>query len=200
MNNAMGGAQMSDMTARGIPVQGPELVFGSFRLLPQQRLLYRGNTQLRIGCRAREILVMLVERAGQIVKKHEIVARVWPDIVVEEGTLRVHIAGLRKVLNDGKDGARFVESVTGLGYRFVAPVAAAEKSAHSGDDTPANVCQLREMQRLRDENARLRRAVADLTLEKCILEEKAGRRSRDFPWRAANLGALALLASTGTAA
>ena len=167
---------MSDMTARAIPVQGPELFFGSFRLLPQQRLLYRDNTQVRIGCRAREILVMLVERAGQIVKKHEIVARVWPDIVVEEGTLRVHIAGLRKVLNDGKDGARFVESVTGLGYRFVAPIAVVEKSAHGAADTPASVGQLREMQQLREENARLRRAVADLTLEKSVLEEEAGIR------------------------
>jgi DNA-binding winged helix-turn-helix (wHTH) protein len=164
---------MSDMTARTIPTQGPELVFGSFRLLPQQRLLYRDNTQVRIGCRAREILVTLVERAGQIVKKHEIVSRVWPNIVVEEGTLRVHIAGLRKVLNDGQDGARFVESVTGLGYRFVAPVAAVGKPA--APDAPSNVGQLHEMQQLREENARLRRVVADLSLQKHILEEKAGR-------------------------
>lgn len=164
---------MSDMTVRTIPTQGPELVFGSFRLLPQQRLLYRDNTQVRIGCRAREILVTLVERAGEIVKKHEIVARVWPNMVVEEGTLRVHIAGLRKVLSDGKDGARFVESVTGLGYRFVAPVAAAEKPAAT--HTPSNVYQLQEMQQLREENARLRRVVADLSLQKHILEEKTSR-------------------------
>jgi DNA-binding winged helix-turn-helix (wHTH) protein len=167
---------MSDVTARTILAQGPELVFGSFRLLPQQRLLYRDNTQVRIGCRAREILVTLVERAGQIVKKHEIVARVWPNMVVEEGTLRVHIAGLRKVLNDGKEGVRFVENVTGLGYRFVASVAATGKSAHITDDTSPGLGQLHEMQQLREENERLRRAVANLTLEKSILEEKAGRR------------------------
>ena len=181
----MQGEQMSDMTARTIPAQGPELVFGSFRLLPQQRLLYRDNTQVRIGCRAREILVTLVERAGEIVKKHEIVARVWPGIVVEEGTLRVHIAGLRKVLNDGKDGARFVENVTGLGYRFVAPIAAAGKPA--APDAPSNVCQLHEMQQLREENARLRRVVADLSLQKHILEEKTGRGVRAFPRRASSL-------------
>ena len=173
------------MTTRAISVQGPEVLFGNFRLLPQQRLLYRNNTQVRIGCRAREILVTLVERAGQIVKKHEIVARVWPNMVVEEGTLRVHIAGLRKVLNDGKDGARFVESITGLGYRFVAPIAAAGNAAHDTDATPPSIFQQREMQQLREENARLRRAVADLTLEKHLLEEKAGLRSRGFPGRAA---------------
>ena len=181
----MQGEHMSDMTARTIPAQGPELVFGSFRLLPQQRLLYRDNAQVRIGCRAREILVTLVERAGEIVKKHEIVARVWPGIVVEEGTLRVHIAGLRKVLNDGKDGARFVESVTGLGYRFVAPIAAAGKPAAPG--APSNVYQLHEMQQLREENARLRRVVADLSLQKHILEEKKDRGVRAFPRRAASL-------------
>jgi DNA-binding winged helix-turn-helix (wHTH) protein len=173
---------MSDVMFRAISAQGPELVFGNFRLLPQQRLLYRDNMQVRIGCRAREILVTLVERAGQIVKKHEIAARVWPDTVVEEGTLRVHIAGLRKVLNDGKDGVRFVESVTGFGYRFVAPVAVAGKSVDSTDVTPPSVCQLREVQQLREENERLRRVVADLTLEKSILEEKAGRSLRGLPW------------------
>ena len=172
---------MGEMTARTIPAQGPELVFGSFRLLPQQRLLYRDNTQVRIGCRAREILVTLVERAGEIVRKHEIVARVWPGIVVEEGTLRVHIAGLRKVLNDGKDGARFVENVTGLGYRFVAPVAATGKLADP--NAPSNVCQPHEVQRLREENARLRRVVADLSLQKHLLEEKAGRDIRTFAGR-----------------
>lgn len=172
---------MGEMTARTIPAQGPELVFGSFRLLPQQRLLYRDNTQVRIGCRAREILVTLVERAGEIVRKHEIVARVWPGIVVEEGTLRVHIAGLRKVLNEGKDGARFVENVTGLGYRFVAPVAATGKLADP--NAPSNVCQPHEVQRLREENARLRRVVADLSLQKHLLEEKAGRDIRTFAGR-----------------
>ena len=63
----------------------------------------------------------------------------------------------------------------------MAPVAAVGKSAHGTDDTPPpSVCQLREMQQLRKENARLRRVVADLTLEKSILEGKAGRRLRPF--------------------
>src|ERR1700736_3900357 len=102
--------------------QAPAFVFGDFRFLRRQRLLYRADTLVQIGCRAREILVTLVERADEIVKKKELVARVWPNTIVKEGTLRVHIAGLRKALNDGKDGARFVENVTGIGYRFVAPV------------------------------------------------------------------------------
>ena len=101
---------------------GLELTFGPFRLLPQQRALLRAETPLRLGSRAREILFALVERAGEIVKKTELVARVWPDTIVEEGTLRVHIAALRKALGDGQPGQRYVENVTGHGYRFIAPV------------------------------------------------------------------------------
>ena len=63
-----------------------------------------------------------MERAGEIVKKTDLVARVWPNTIVEEGTLRVHIAALRKVLGDGRAGMRYVENVTGHGYRFIAPV------------------------------------------------------------------------------
>src|SRR5260370_12994511 len=99
-----------------------ELTFGPFRLLPQQRLLLRADTPLRLGSRAREILLALVERAGEIVNKTDLVARVWPNTIVEEGTLRVHIAALRKVLGDGRAGMRYVENVTGHGYRFIAPV------------------------------------------------------------------------------
>src|SRR5260370_28472442 len=99
-----------------------ELTFGPFRLLPQQRLLLRADTPLRLGSRAREILLALVERAGEIVNKTDLVARVWPDTIVEQGTLRVHIAVLRTVLGDGRAGMRYVENVTGHGYRLIAPV------------------------------------------------------------------------------
>jgi len=82
----------------------------------------RDSTPLRLGSRAREILVALVERAGEVVEKRELLRRVWPGMVVEEGTLRVHINTLRKALREGEAGAHYVESVTGRGYRFVAPV------------------------------------------------------------------------------
>jgi predicted ATPase/DNA-binding winged helix-turn-helix (wHTH) protein len=99
-----------------------EVAFGSFRLYPQQRLLLRADTPVPLGSRARELLVVLVERAGEIVRKRELMAKVWPDTIVEEGTLRVHIAALRKALRDGQEGMRYVENVTGHGYRFVAPL------------------------------------------------------------------------------
>ena len=82
----------------------------------------RGDEPVALGSRAREILVALVERAGKVVRKSELRERVWPDTVVEEGTLRVHIATLRRALGDRHIASRYVENVTGHGYRFVAPV------------------------------------------------------------------------------
>src|SRR5215471_21115181 len=93
----------------------PVLAFGTFRLLPVQRVLLDGDQPIRLGSRAFEILFALIERSGDVVGKEELLARVWPDTVVEEATLRVHIAALRKVL--GSDSGRYVENVSGRGYR-----------------------------------------------------------------------------------
>ena len=101
---------------------GAGVAFGPYQLLPLQRLVLRNRMPLQLGSRAKEILVALVERAGEVVEKRELLRRVWPGMVVEEATLRVHINTLRKALREGEAGARYVESVTGRGYRFVAPV------------------------------------------------------------------------------
>ena len=82
----------------------------------------RGGKPVRLGSRARELLTALTERPGILVKKGELIKRVWPDTVVEEGTLRVHVAALRRILENSQGGARYVENVTGQGYRFVARV------------------------------------------------------------------------------
>jgi len=98
------------------------ITFGPFRLHSERRMLIHGNTVIRVGSRAWDILLLLVERAGEVVSKRELMDRVWPDTVVEDGTLRVHVSGLRKVLGDGQRGMRYVENVTGRGYRFTAPI------------------------------------------------------------------------------
>jgi len=103
--------------------QGEHAVsFGPFRLIPAQQLLLEGETPVRLGSRALEILTALVERAGELVSKTELTARIWPDTFVDENTLRVHVAGLRKALGDGQPGRRYLANVPGRGYRFVAPV------------------------------------------------------------------------------
>ena len=98
------------------------LVFGPFQLLPFQRTLLEAGEPLRLGSRALEILIALVERHGELLTKEELIARVWPDTFVEEASLRVHVAALRKALGDGQSGNRYIVNVAGRGYQFVAPV------------------------------------------------------------------------------
>jgi predicted ATPase/DNA-binding winged helix-turn-helix (wHTH) protein len=99
-----------------------EILFGPFRLLPAQQLLLEGERPVRLGSRALEILIVLVERAGELVSKGELMARVWPNSVVEENNLKVHVAALRRSLGDGQPGRRYLATIPGRGYRFVAPV------------------------------------------------------------------------------
>ncbi len=99
--------------------------FGPFCLLPAQQVLLEGETPVRLGSRALEILIALVERAGELVTKGELMACVWPDTVVEESSLRFHLARLQRALNDGREGERYVTNVLGRGYCFVAPVSRA---------------------------------------------------------------------------
>jgi predicted ATPase/DNA-binding winged helix-turn-helix (wHTH) protein len=96
--------------------------FGSFRLVPAQRMLSENGKPLRLGSRALDILVALVERPGETISKEELIARAWPDTVVEEAALRVHVAALRKALGDGRAGKRYIANHPGRGYAFVAPV------------------------------------------------------------------------------
>jgi DNA-binding winged helix-turn-helix (wHTH) protein len=98
------------------------IAFGHFRLRAAERLLEKDGVRLKLGSRALDILIALVERAPEIVGKRELLARVWPDLVVDEGSLRFHISVLRKVLGDGESGARYVANVAGRGYCFAAPV------------------------------------------------------------------------------
>jgi len=99
-----------------------EISFGVFRLLPTQFLLLEGDKPVPLGSRALEILIVLLERPGELVSKQDLMARVWPNIFVEPANLTVHISGLRRMLRDGRDGNRFIVNIPGRGYRFVAPV------------------------------------------------------------------------------
>jgi predicted ATPase/DNA-binding winged helix-turn-helix (wHTH) protein len=103
------------------PTSGEGLCFGEFRLLPRQRLLLANGRALPLNGRALDILILLVERAGQFVTNAELMAHAWPHSVVEGISVRVHIAALRRVL-ERKGSARYIENSIGRGYRLVAPV------------------------------------------------------------------------------
>lgn len=108
--------------------------FGPFRLEPSRRALFDHGKQLRLGARALDILIFLVENAGEVVSKADLMAKVWPGVFVEEANLRVHVAALRKILGDGHSGEHFISNVAGRGYAFVAPVVAVEAPPEAGRD------------------------------------------------------------------
>ena len=96
--------------------------FGPFSLNEGGRLLTKDGTALVLGGRTLDILIVLISRPNEVVSKRDLMARVWPDVTVGEGSLRFHIASLRKALGDGKGGARYISTLAGRGYCFVAPV------------------------------------------------------------------------------
>jgi predicted ATPase/DNA-binding winged helix-turn-helix (wHTH) protein len=104
------------------PKRKDVISFGPFRIFATARLLEKDGVPLNLGSRALDLLIALVQRAPEVVSKRDLISRVWPNLVVDEGSLRFHIACLRKVLGDGQSGARYVTNVAGRGYCFVAPV------------------------------------------------------------------------------
>jgi predicted ATPase/DNA-binding winged helix-turn-helix (wHTH) protein len=118
---------VSKEAARGDGELARTFSFGPFHLLPTQRLLLEGGNPVHLGSRALDILIALVERRGELVSKEELMVRVWPKIFVEPANLTVHVATLRRILGDGRDGNRYLVNIPGRGYRFVAPVSVAEK-------------------------------------------------------------------------
>jgi predicted ATPase/DNA-binding winged helix-turn-helix (wHTH) protein len=101
------------------------LDFDGFCLLPEQHLLLRDETPVRIGARAVDILIALASQPGELLTKDELIAKVWPNTCVDRVNLRATMAALRKALGD-TDG-RLISTDTGRGYRFTADLGRAAK-------------------------------------------------------------------------
>ena len=113
-----------DTRSKG-PLCPDQIYFGPFRLSVTERVLEKEGVRVRLGSRALDILIALVERPAEVVTKKELFARVWPDLVVDECNLRYHVSALRKALGEGPSGTRCVANVSGRGYCFVAPISRA---------------------------------------------------------------------------
>src|ERR1700726_3752266 len=98
------------------------LQFGPFELSSRERMLRRDGVGLPLGGRALDLLIYLAERPGEVIAKQELFDHVWPDVTVEEGSLRVHVAAIRKALSDGQFGNRYIANVKARGYSFVGTV------------------------------------------------------------------------------
>ena len=99
-----------------------KLKFGPFELSIGERVLRRDGRELPLGNRALDILTYLADRPGEVIAKQELIDHVWSDVTVEEGSLRVHVAAIRKALGDGQFGNRYIANIKGRGYPFVGTV------------------------------------------------------------------------------
>lgn len=120
---------MSEVRQKEQGVSQPSIIsseqaawFGPYQVYPQKRLVLEAERPLRLGSRALDILLVLLENAGKVVSKEQLIASVWPGSVVEEINLRVHISALRKALGDGQAGQRYIVTVPQRGYSLVAPI------------------------------------------------------------------------------
>jgi DNA-binding winged helix-turn-helix (wHTH) protein/TolB-like protein/Tfp pilus assembly protein PilF len=102
--------------------------FGSFRLDTSECRLYRDGKIVPLTPKIFDILVVLVERNGQLVEKERLMQIIWPDTYVEEGNLVANISILRKALGESQGKSQFVETIPKRGYRFIAPVKVFTKS------------------------------------------------------------------------
>jgi PAS domain S-box-containing protein len=99
------------------------LQFGPFELSSRERVLRRDGVMLPLGSRALDLLNYLAERPGEVIAKQELMDHVWSDVTVEEGSIRVHVAAIRRALGDGQSGNRYIANIKGRGYSFVGTIA-----------------------------------------------------------------------------
>jgi DNA-binding winged helix-turn-helix (wHTH) protein len=113
-----------------------KLRFGPFELSIGERVLRRDGRALPLGDRALDILTYLADHPGEVIAKQELMDHVWSDVTVEEGSLRVHVAAIRKALGDGQYGNRYIANIKGRGYSFVGTVVRLDDSKGGGSISP----------------------------------------------------------------
>ena len=142
--------------------------FGRFRLLPSTRQLLRQGEPVALTAKVFDLLLLLVEHSGELLERDSLMNALWPNAIVEESNLTQSIFMLRKALGDNRHGERFVLTVPGRGYRFLAPVR--EFQGNSRLVTPASA---------RDPKQQLITSIAILPL-KTISTLKASRDSLHY--------------------
>ena len=151
------------------PAHRPSCRFGRFELQPAERRLLEDGRPVALGARAFDLLAMLVERAGQLVAKNDLLTLVWPGLVVEENNLQVQISALRKVL-----GQSAVATIPGRGYRFELSVERAD--AFAAQTSPGNA-SARDGGRRTGTGARTHESAA-ASCCRCTVARRTWRRSR----------------------
>src|SRR5262245_14245232 len=101
---------------------GPEFSFGPYRFDAKGRMLFRGTRDLGLPPKAADTLNLLLEHAGEVVEKNELLDTVWANVVVGEGSLTRTISILRKALGGEEASRAYIATISKRGYRFVAPL------------------------------------------------------------------------------
>jgi DNA-binding winged helix-turn-helix (wHTH) protein len=104
--------------------------FGTYRLDTKGRILFRGSEHVVMPPRLSQLLIALVEAQGKVLTREELVRCLWPDAVVEDGSLTSHVSMLRKALGKAAQGHDFIETLPKRGYRFAAPVKRIASTMH----------------------------------------------------------------------
>jgi DNA-binding winged helix-turn-helix (wHTH) protein len=121
---------IADVEILSAPFRHPQepvsrsFAFGQFVLCPERQLLLNRGTPVSIGGRALDLLTALVERPGELVDKQVLVSYAWPRTFVDGANLKVNMASLRRTLGESHAAPRYIATVVGRGYRFIAPVGA----------------------------------------------------------------------------
>jgi DNA-binding winged helix-turn-helix (wHTH) protein len=172
-----------------------QFFFGEFCLDVDERRLLRGVTPLHLTDKSLAVLRCLLEHAGRLVTKEQLLAAVWPGITVGEAVLKVHVGEVRKVLGDDARAPRYVETLHRRGYRFLMPVhgvptaaAAARGGASSafGPAAPASAAEATPLEPVGREDA------LD-SLAQAWLRASAGRRQAVFVSGAPGIGKTTLV-------
>src|SRR4051794_32189139 len=111
--------------------------FDGFRVDPVRRRLLKGGEQVSLTPKAFSILIVLLENRGEVVEKEELIRRIWPDTFVTEANLTQNISSLRKALGERANDHRYVVTVPGRGYSFVAEVLEIPREATGEFTIPA---------------------------------------------------------------
>ena len=113
--------------------------FGHFRIDPDERLLLREGMPVPLTPKAFETLLTLVENSGHVVRKDELMKRVWPDAFVEEVNLAQNVSAIRRVLDT--NGQQYIETVPKLGYRLIVKAQVVGEPERERDATRASVAE-----------------------------------------------------------
>src|SRR5262245_16565756 len=109
--------------------------FGPFRLAPIEHRLYRNGEIIMLPPKEFDLLLLLVQNPGQIMNRENLIKALWPNTVVEEANLNVHISALRKALAERSGEQHYIETLPRLGYRFIAPVTEVNGTATLSSDS-----------------------------------------------------------------